>query len=476
MSDALWRLPDFVAAMDGVIVGEPASEITGISIDSRTINDGEAFFCIAGDRFDGHDYADKALNAGASLAVVSSRNLGKLSEAGPYVVVDNVLEALEKLGRAARARTQAKIVAVTGSVGKTSTKEALRIALSRSGKTHASVASFNNHWGVPLTLARMPEDTEFGVFEIGMNAPGEIETLVKMVQPDIAVITTVAAVHLEFFNSVDDIARAKAEIFAGLGPDGVAVLNVDNDQFDNLMRFAHEAGVRNVIRFGTAPEADARLLGSVLHPDCTCVSAHILGHDVTYKIGTPGRHLINNSLAVLTCVELMGADLARAGLALADIKAPKGRGERWRLHLPAGQALLIDESYNANPLSMSAAIRALGETPITRPGRYVAVLGDMLELGETSPALHASLADPLERSNIDVVYCVGPQMHHLWTVLPHAKRGTYVKKSDELDPVLADEIRPGDVIMIKGSLGTRMGPLVEQLKQKYSKTSETMEV
>lgn len=476
MSDALWHLPDFVTAMDGVIVGEPASEITGISIDSRTIGDSEAFFCIAGDRFDGHDYADKALDAGASLAVVSSKNVAGLAEGGPYVVVDDVLEALEKLGKAARARTQSKIVAVTGSVGKTSTKEALRIALSKSGKTHASVASFNNHWGVPLTLARMPKDTEFGVFEIGMNAPGEIEKLVKMVLPDIAVITTVAAVHLEFFNSVDEIAKAKAEIFAGLGPDGIAVLNLDNDQFSNLMAHAEEAGVKNIVRFGSAPEADARVLSSVLHPDCTCVSARILDHEVTYKIGTPGQHLINNSLAVLACADLMGADLARAALALTEVKAPRGRGERWRLDLPAGEALLIDESYNANPLSMSAAIRALGDTPITRPGRYVAVIGDMLELGETSPALHASLADPLERSNIDVVYCVGPQMHHLWTVLPHGRRGTYVKKSDELDPILADEIRPGDVIMIKGSLGTRMGPLVEHLKQKYSKASETMEV
>ncbi|MEP3280383.1 MAG: UDP-N-acetylmuramoylalanyl-D-glutamyl-2,6-diaminopimelate--D-alanyl-D-alanine ligase [Stappiaceae bacterium] len=476
MSDVLWHLSDFVAALEGAVVGEPLADVTGISIDSRTVAPGEAFFCIAGGRFDGHDYAEKAIGNGAALAVVSKERVKNLSQNGPYVVVEDVLQALERLGRAARQRTKAKIVAVTGSVGKTSTKEALRIALSKSGRTHASVASFNNHWGVPLTLARMPEDTEFGVFEIGMNAPGEIETLVKMVEPDFAVITTVAAVHLEFFDSVDDIAKAKAEIFAGLKPGGTAVLNADNDQIGNLLDYAKKAGVSRVVQFGSGPDAEARALSSVQHPDCTCVSARILGHDVTYKIGTPGQHLVNNSLAVLVCAELMGADLALAGLALSDVKAPKGRGERWHLNLPAGKALLIDESYNANPLSMSAAIRALGDTPITRPGRYVAVVGDMLELGDTSPALHAALAEPLANAAIDIVYCVGPQMQHLWDVLPREQRGRYATQSSELDKILAEEIRPGDIVMIKGSLGSRMGPLVEQLKQKFSKTSDMAEV
>jgi UDP-N-acetylmuramoyl-tripeptide--D-alanyl-D-alanine ligase len=288
---------------------------------------------------------------------------------------------LRRLGTAARARTDARIVAVTGSVGKTGTKEALRLTLERSGKVHASVASFNNHWGVPLTLARMPADTEYGVFEIGMNHAGEITPLVKMVRPHVAIITTVQPVHLEFFGSVEKIAQAKAEIFSGLEPDGTAILNRDNDQYDLLSFLATTAGIDHVLTFGENPTADARIEKISRQEGGSSVQATILGQDITYKIGAPGQHHVKNSLAVLTAVAELGADLALAGLALAEMRAPKGRGAAARLKRPDGMFELIDESYNANPASMRAALSVLGEASVSRPGRRIAVLGDMLELG-----------------------------------------------------------------------------------------------
>ncbi|WP_346432254.1 UDP-N-acetylmuramoylalanyl-D-glutamyl-2,6-diaminopimelate--D-alanyl-D-alanine ligase [Breoghania sp. L-A4] len=407
MRDALWTSDALIEAVDARSVGGVEALVTGISIDSRTMKRGEAFFAIKGDRFDGHDFVTAAMERGAALAVVADDRLDELPRSGRYVVVPDVLAALEDLGRAARARTEARIVAVTGSVGKTSTKEMLRLAFEACGRTHASVASFNNHWGVPLTLARMPQATEYGVFEIGMNHPGEIESLVAMVRPHTAIITTVEAVHLEHFGSVEAIAKAKSEIFSGLEPGGVAILNADNDQYDLLRFLAHTASVPRVVSFGVRRDADIHLEQVVCHEDCSCASARVLDVPVSYKIGAPGRHLVQNSLAVLGAVSLSGADLARAMQPLARMKPPKGRGERHQLALANGPATLIDESYNANPASMRAAISLLGATPIERPGRRIAVLGDMLELGEASASLHRALARPLEEAHVDLVYCAG---------------------------------------------------------------------
>lgn len=473
MTGALWTREDLVDAAEGRVVGDVHDDITGISIDSRTLKTGEAFVAIKGDRFDGHDFVAAALDAGASLALVASDRIADLPENGRYVVVDDPLEALRRLGIAARERTGARIVAITGSVGKTGTKEALRLTLEQSGKTHASVASFNNHWGVPLTLARMPADTEFGIFEIGMNHAGEITPLVKMVRPHVAIITTVEPVHLEFFGSVEMIAKAKAEIFTGLEPDGVAILNQDNNQFDLLRLLATASGVQRVLTFGERSWNDTILEKVARQPGSSSVQASVLGQNITYKIGAPGHHHVQNSLAVLTGVVELGADLALAGLALAEMNAPKGRGQVTRLTLENGNVDLIDESYNANPASMRAAFAVLGEAPVLRPGRRVAVLGDMLELGPDSDRLHAELVNPIQQAQIDMVYCAGRHMRVLWDLLPSSQRAVYAEEAAGLKEMLLEDLRPGDVVMVKGSLGMRMGPLVDVLKRDYPPADET---
>jgi UDP-N-acetylmuramoyl-tripeptide--D-alanyl-D-alanine ligase len=364
----------------------------------------------------------------------------------------------------------AQVIGVTGSVGKTGTKEALRIALGKSGETHASVASYNNHWGVPLSLARAPASARYAVFEMGMNHAGEIEPLTRQVRPQVAIVTTVEPVHLEFFGSLSAIADAKAEIFLGLEPGGTAVINRDNAQFARLRRSAKAAGVARVIGFGEHERAEARLIKCALHPDCSTVQARILGTDVTYKVGAPGRHLVLNSLAVLATVVLAGADLALAALALAELTAPSGRGARITLELSGGTALLIDESYNANPASMAAALALIGQAPIGARGRRIAVVGDMLELGPQGAELHRALAKPVIANGIDLVFCCGPLMAALWEALPSERRGGYAQTSAELEPKVLAAIRAGDAVMVKGSLGSRMGPIVKSLERNYSRS------
>lgn len=470
MTAPLWTLDALADACGGRVVGACGREIGGISIDSRTLVPGEAFFAIKGDVHDGHGFVAAALQAGAALAVVAEAKLAELPEGGRYVAVDDVLDALVRLGIAARARTAARIAAVTGSVGKTSTKEALRLALGAQGKVHASVASFNNHWGVPLTLARMPADVDYGVFEIGMNHAGEITPLTRMVRPHVAIVTTVAPVHLEFFESVADIARAKAEIFLGLEPGGAAVVNGDIAETPILVEAARAAGAR-VFTFGEGEGLDSRLEALVMHPDCSTLKATVLGAPLTVKIGAPGRHIAVNALAVLSAASLLGADLAHAALALGQLSAPKGRGARIALDMGRGTATLIDESYNANPASMRAALDLLGQTAVGFRGRRIAVLGDMRELGETGPQLHAQLAEPIARAGVDRVYLCGPLMRSLWQVLPSEVRGAYAETSTELLPILVAEVAAGDAVMVKGSLGTRMIPIVEALKARYAATA-----
>ena len=472
MTGALWTLAELVAACGGRIVGRPGEAIAGISIDSRTIGRGDAFFAIKGDVHDGHGFVARALAAGAGVAVVAEARLGELPEDGRYVVVDDVLAALERLGRAARERTRAKIVAVTGSVGKTSTKEALAHVLARQGSVHYSPASFNNHWGVPLTLARMPADVDFGVFEIGMNHAGEITPLTRLVRPHVAIVTTVAPVHLEFFASVADIARAKAEIFLGIEPGGAAVINGDIAETPILTAAASAAGVERIVSFGEHEGVDSRLEQVILRTEGSVARGTILGQPMSWKVGAPGRHMAVNSLAVLSAAALIGADLALAGLALADLSAAKGRGARHVLSVHHGEATLIDESYNANPASRRAAIDLLAQTEVGLRGRRIAVLGDMLELGETGLQLHAELAGLLKRAGIDKVYCAGPLMRALWHDLPPDQRGAWAETAADLEPRLLRDLMPGDAIMVKGSFGSRMGPLVEALKTHYRSTEE----
>jgi len=465
---ALWAVDAMAAAMQARGEGPLPKTIGGISIDSRTLSPGDAFFAIAGDNRDGHAFVEAALKAGAGLAVVAKNKRDTLPTDVPLLVVDDVLDALRDLAHAARARLTGKVIAVTGSVGKTSTKEALRLVLSREGETHASAASYNNHWGVPLSLARCPADVRFAVFELGMNHVGEIGPLSRLVQPDIAIITTVAPVHLEHFPSIDAIADAKAEIFEGLIEGGIAILNRDNEQFNRLADRALDARVSRVVSFGEEAGADAQLTRCVLQPDFSTVQARILGDDVTYKLGAPGRHLVMNSLAVLAAAKLAGADLAMAALALADLQPASGRGTRIMLDVPGGQALLIDESYNANPVSMAAAIALLGQAQPGPRGRRIAVLGDMLELGPQSGALHAGLAQPIVDHAVDLVFCAGPAMRNLWEALPSNRRGGYANDSGALEPQVLDAVSGGDAIMIKGSFGSKMTPIVKALQRKFA--------
>lgn len=470
---ALWSADAMAAAMRGRREGPLPASVGGISIDSRTLAPGDAFFAIAGDSRDGHDFVGAALTSGAGLAVVAAGQRARLPADAPLLVVDDVLDGLRDLARASRERLAGKVIAVTGSVGKTSTKEALRLVLSREGETHASAASYNNHWGVPLSLARCPADARFAVFELGMNHAGEIGPLSQLVRPDIAIITTIAPVHLEYFASVDAIADAKAEIFEGLVPDGVVILNRDNAQFDRLAARAREMRVSRVVSFGEQARTDAQLLKCILQPDFSTVQARILGDDVTYKLGAPGRHLVMNSLAVLAAAKLAGADLALSAMALADLQPANGRGTRIMLDVPGGRTLLIDESYNANPVSMAAAIALLGQAETGPRGRRIAVLGDMLELGDQSAALHSGLAGPLVDHAVDLVFCAGPAMRNLWEALPSNRRGGYANDSSALEPQVLDAVSGGDAVMIKGSNGSRMTPIVKALQRKYAPRAGT---
>jgi UDP-N-acetylmuramoyl-tripeptide--D-alanyl-D-alanine ligase len=464
---ALWTIEAMASAMGAKRQGALPQSISGISIDTRTVTPGDAFFAIQGDRRDGHEFVATALAAKAGVAVVAAARRGEFPADAPLLVVPDVLAALRDLAGAARVRTHAKVIAVTGSVGKTGTKDALRLALTKDGETHASVASYNNHWGVPLSLARCPASARYAVLEMGMNHAGEIAPLSRLARPHVAVITTIAPVHLEFFGSLTKIADAKAEIFLGVQPGGVAVINRDIAQFAHLRRRANEAGIGRIVTFGEHAKADACLIKCALNPHCSTVQADILGIEITYKIGAPGRHLVLNSLAVLAVAELVGADLALAALALSEFKAISGRGAPVEIDLPGGPALVIDESYNANPVSVDAALALLGQAPIGPQGRRIAVLGDMLELGPKGKTLHRGLAAAVAANTVDLVFCCGPLMRSLWEALPAGQRGGYAEDSAALEAQVVPAIRAGDVVMVKGSLGSRMGPIVKALQRVY---------
>ncbi|MDE2062203.1 MAG: UDP-N-acetylmuramoylalanyl-D-glutamyl-2,6-diaminopimelate--D-alanyl-D-alanine ligase [Bradyrhizobium sp.] len=463
----LWTSDAMQAAMRAGANGALPQAITGISIDSRTVALGEAYFAIKGAVHDGHEFVVAALKAGAALAVVEKAQVGKFASDAPLLVVDDVLAGLVDLARASRARLEGQVIAVTGSVGKTSTKEALLHVLSAQGQTHASAASFNNHWGVPLSLARCPAAARYAVFEIGMNHAGEISPLVKMVRPHVAIITTVEPVHLEFFTGIEAIADAKAEIFEGVEPGGAVVLNRDNAQFARLSRRARECGISRIVSFGANERAEARLLDLSLHATCSAVHADILGHEVTYKLGMPGRHMAMNSLGVLAASSLAGADLALASLSLSQLVPAAGRGVRQTLLVPGGEIILIDESYNANPASMAAALSVLGRMPVGAQGRRIAVLGDMLELGPTGAKLHAGLNEAIKAEHVDLVYCCGPLMRNLWDALSTGKRGGYADNAANLEAQVLAALRAGDAVMIKGSFGSKMKTIVSALEKRF---------
>ncbi len=460
MTPILWTAEDAAAATRGRVT-DSSWRATGVSIDSRTVQPGDLFVAIQGPSFDGHDFVAHALAVGASAALVSRAPVG-VTDNAPLLIVDDTLAALADLGRVARRRMPGRVIGVTGSVGKTGTKEVLRHCLSAQGRTFATEGSLNNHWGVPLSLARLPQDREYAVFELGMNHAGELTPLSGLVRPEVAVITTVEAAHLEFFATVEAIADAKAEIFTGMAPGGVAVLNHDNPHFVRLSKAARDHGLR-VLGFGSHDDSDARLIECALHATGSTVTALIEGERIQYHLALPGRHWVMNSLAVLLAVRATGGDHAAAADALANVTPVKGRGTRTQIRLDQGVFTLIDESYNASPVSVAASIDVLGAAEPGMGGRRIVALGDMRELGGMADTLHAELATPLQRARIDSVYCCGPHMRRLWENLPAGMRGHYAEDSKTLAALLAAELRSGDVVLVKGSAGSRMGLVVEAL-------------
>ncbi|MEX2618044.1 MAG: UDP-N-acetylmuramoyl-tripeptide--D-alanyl-D-alanine ligase [Alphaproteobacteria bacterium] len=450
---ALWTSNEAAQATGGRTT--TSWQASGVSIDSRTVQAGDLFIAIKGPNMDGHAYVRDAFSAGAAAAMVAD----SVDHGGPLLTVPDTENGMTALARHARDRSAARIVAVTGSAGKTGTKDALALVLGRQGKTTATSGNLNNHWGLPLSLARLPRDARFGVFEMGMSAPGEIAPLSRLAHPEVAIITNVESAHLEFFDSEEGIADAKAEIFTGMDRDGTAVLNRDNRHFERLRRHADAAGIRNILTFGVHDMADFRLAAADVQPAHSRVSARIPDRDVTYTIGAPGRHWALNSLSVLAAVTALDADVDAAMAALTDVSPPKGRGSRTNVRLDGGSFLLIDESYNASPASMRVAFDVLG----TAPGRRIAVLGDMRELGPQAPELHAGLAESITGNNIDLVFLAGENMAHLAAALGHDRCAAHGSDSAAILPIVRDAIRPGDVVMVKGSFGSNMAPVVAAL-------------
>ena len=467
MREQLWSGLGLFGPLKARASGALASGVGGVSIDTRTLEPGDLFFAIKGDASDGHDYVRAAFEKGAAAAVIDEAHADALAGSGPLYVVRDTLAAMRGLGAAARERSQARIIAVTGSAGKTSTKEALRTVLSKFGATHASAASYNNHWGVPLSLARMPATARFGVFEIGMNHAGEITPLVDMVRPHVAVITTVEPVHIgNFPDGIVGIAEAKAEILKGLVPGGTAALPRDNPHFPLLRERANEVGAK-ILTFGFDPEAEVRCIQMDTGPRGSSVIAGFDTQRFSYKIGAPGEHYVRNSLAVLAVVLALRADAMSALKALSRVVAPAGRGERTLLQGKAGSVLLVDESFNANPASVRAALAALGMTPRADHPRRIAVLGDMLEIGAASPDVHRALKEAVDASGADLVFACGPMMRLLFEALDASKQGAWAETSTKLVAPLLERLQSGDVVMIKGSRGTRMAPIVEAVRQRF---------
>lgn len=435
------------------IIGSISSEpwvCSGVSIDSRTIEKGDLFIALTGENGNGHSFLQDAANGGAAAALISE----KVNVSLPVLRVANTLKALEKLGIGARERSNAFRIAVTGSVGKTSTKEVLKTVFKDQGQTHGSVSSYNNQWGVPLTLARMPQETRFGIFEVGMNHAGEIRPLAHMIKPHMAIITTVVEAHVEFFKSTEEIARAKAEVFEGMAAGGLVLLNRDNPYFELLSNLAQEYRLK-VFGFGQSEKADIRLLSWECREQTSKVLIEMGGKQFSYVLPVPGMHWVFNSLAVLGAVQLAGANMAQAIKSFSHIEIPQGRGKQY-----GGPFRVIDESYNANPTSMHAAIAVLGQSG---KGRKIAVLGDMRELGDGARSHHENLLEPLLEQGVDMVFCCGPFMTYLYERLPKTMQGGYAQTSVELIPLVLDAVQTGDIISVKASLGTRVKPIVEAL-------------
>jgi UDP-N-acetylmuramoyl-tripeptide--D-alanyl-D-alanine ligase len=449
----LWTADEIAEATGGTLHGR--FESTGAAFDSREIEGGELFIALKGESTDGHLFLDRAFAAGAAGALVSEPTVR------PHVCVPDTMEALNALGRASRARTHARICGVTGSAGKTGTKEALYAALARTapGRAHRSVKSYNNHTGVPLSLARMPRETRFGVFEMGMNHSGELAALTRLVRPHVAVVTTIASAHREFFDSEEAIADAKGEIFQGLEPGGTAIVPFDSPHRDRLMAAAKPYAAK-IVTFGLGEGADIRAREAIEgQPGGTLVTAVLPGAELTYTVSQPGEHWVSNSLAVLGAVEALGGDLAAAGLALADLPGLKGRGERHIIAVSGATATLVDESYNANPASMRATLKTLAAQKIS--GRRIVVLGSMRELGPGSDDFHAALAEPIAAACVDYAILVGEEMAALAKALGQKVNFAHVRDVAAAIGLLREAVAPGDAVLVKGSNSVGLSALVD---------------
>jgi len=465
----LWTAAEAAAATGGKAQGNWG--VTGVSIDTRTLETGDLFVALKDVR-DGHDFVAQALEHGAGAAMVSRVPDG-VPEGAPLLIVDDVLAALERLGAAGRARTTARVAAITGSVGKTSAKDMLRVGLEGQGKVHAAEASYNNHWGVPLTLARMPADADFAIIEIGMNHPGEIAPLARLARPHVALITTVAAAHLEAFDSIEGIAREKASIFEGLEPGGTAILNGDIETAA-ILRRAAEAHAARIESFGEAAGSGLRLVDVTLYDDATVARVEIGGEAQVFRLATAGKHFAATALGVLGVAAALGADVTLTTRALSQWTPPAGRGTREEILLDPVEDLaliLIDDAFNANPASMAAALDVLAAShPVDGAGRIgkgrrIAVLGDMLELGPDEIALHEGLAELDALASADVVHCVGPRMKALWARLPAGQQGVWTEQARELAERVHHLIDAGDVLLVKGSKGSRVSLVVDVVRK-----------
>ena len=471
MTEGLWTAYEAAAATGGALCargGDPDRWVAeewaarGVSIDTRTLQPGEMFVALQ-DARDGHEFLHNAFERGASAALVA-RAPSDAPDGAPLLVVSDTLHGLRDLARAARLRNFGKRIGVTGSVGKTSTKDMLRKALSACGEVHAADKSFNNHWGVPLTLASMPMHADFGVFEIGMNHAGEITPLTKLIAPHVAIVTTVAPAHLEFFDSVEAIAEAKAEIFLGVVKGGAAVLPADNEHYALLRKRAEEAGVARIISFGGGNRADCRLIDYTPANSGAKIAADILGQKITFTLGAPGKHQAMNALAVLAAASLAGANLEAAAAALAEFGAGAGRGEHKRIELNGATVTVIDESYNANPVSMAASISLLGATEPNKGGRRIAILGDMLELGDEAASFHAGLSENLKAAGVDRLYTAGALMETLFAAVPKVMRAASGRSVAEIAPLLLEDLRDGDIILVKGSNASKVSEIISFLE------------
>jgi UDP-N-acetylmuramoyl-tripeptide--D-alanyl-D-alanine ligase len=457
----LWTAEDAARATGGVLINGGAWGVNGVSIDTRSLEPGDLFVALKDVR-DGHDFLAQAFVSGAGAALISDAS--KADGLGPALVVGDVLEGLRRLGEHARARSGAKCVAVTGSVGKTSTKEALALCLAASGATHKSIKSYNNHWGVPLTLARMPTVSEFAVFEIGMNHRGEIAPLARLVRPHAAIVTTIAPAHIEYMGSLEAIADEKGDIFSGLEPGGVALVPNEAPCADRLIAAAERNGA-TLVRFGRDAGCEARLLSFTMDSDGAFAEAEILGRSMRYRIGVEGAHWALNSVAALAAVDVLGGDVEAGAHALAHLRAPDGRGAKEIIEAGFGAFTLVDDAYNANPSSMAAAFATLGARAPGPGGRRIAVLGDMLELGPDERAYHAGLSTPLCDAGVDLVFMAGIRMEALRDALPVSKVGGYAETAEALASQVAGALKAGDVVLVKGSNGSKMSRVVEALKR-----------